>query len=159
PPPAPETLGLRISRTAEGTPVHSAGAYGSAQAGRGLLDRHILLVKERVAFAKLTDTYDILDPASGQTIGIAKEEPPTWAKLLRLAVGKQSLPTSVNVYEHEGAPAVLSVRRGFTVLRSKINVVAGGRNLGYFKSKLISIGGGFTVFDHKDQQVAEVKGD
>jgi len=37
--------------------------------------------------------------------------------------------------------------------------VSGGRNLGYFKSKLLSFGGGFNVFDAKEQQVAEVKGD
>ena len=35
---------------------------------------------------------------------------------------------------------------------------AGGKPLGYFKSKLISIGGGFNVFDNQNQQVAEVKG-
>jgi hypothetical protein len=38
-------------------------------------------------------------------------------------------------------------------------VVAGdGTSLGYFRSKLISIGGGFHVFDDRDQSVAEVKG-
>ena len=107
---------------------------------------------------KLTDTFDILDPASGQTIGIAREEPPGWAKWLRLLVNKQMLPTSVNIYEHEGAPPVLSIHRGFTFLRSKVDVVAGGQSLGYFKSKLFSIGGGFNVFDNQNQQVAEVKG-
>jgi len=41
----------------------------------------------------------------------------------------------------------------------KIRVVAGNKqSLGYFKSKLLSIGGGFNVYDNQDQQVAEVKG-
>jgi uncharacterized protein YxjI len=70
------------------------------------------------------------------------------------------LPTAINIYETEGQPPVLSVRRGFTFIRSKVRVVSGdGRNLGFFRSKLLSIGGGFYVFDHADQQVAEVKGD
>ena len=108
---------------------------------------------------KLTDTYDILDPATGQNIGLAKEEPPTWAKWLRLVVNKQMLPTAVNIYECDGQPPVLSIQRGFTFLRSKVRVVAGhGESLGYFKSKLLSLGGGFNVFDNADQQVAEVKG-
>ena len=54
---------------------------------------------------------------------------------------------------------MLSIKRGFTFLRARLRVFAGdGRSLGYFRSKLISIGGGFFVFNHADQQVAEVKG-
>ncbi len=126
--------------------------------GRPLLQRTAFFVKERIAVLKLTDVYDILDPASGQTIGIAKEEPPVWAKWLRLVVKKHRMPTAINVYEAEGQPPVLSIKRGFTFLRSKLNVVSGGRSLGYFKSKLLTVGGSFNVFDHADQQVAEVKG-
>lgn len=159
------TAGLRIARaepaaeeaTAGADPLGYSGA--SANGSKSLLDRRMFFIKERVAVLKLTDTYDILDPANGTTIGIAKEEPPSWAKFLRLVVNKHKLPTAINIYEGEGAPPVVSVRRGFTFLRSKLQVIAGGRNLGYFKSKLISIGGGFLVFDANDQQVAEVKGD
>ena len=125
-----------------------------------LLERTTFFIKERVAVLKLTDTYDILDPATGQPIGIAKEEPPTWAKWLRLAVKKHTLPTAMKIYEGEGQPPVVTVRRGFTFLRSKLQVTSvDGRKLGYFKSKLLSIGGGFLVFDSQEQQVAEVKGD
>ena len=60
-----------------------------------LLQRQTYFIKERVGFAKLTDTYDLLDPASQQPIGIAKEEPPGWAKWLRLLVNKQMMPTTV----------------------------------------------------------------
>ncbi len=125
-----------------------------------MLERTTFFIKERVAILKLTDTYDILDPASGQTIGIAKEEPPVWAKWLRLVVKKHMMPTAINIYENESQPPVVSIRRGFTFIRSKLSVTAeDGRSLGYFKSKLISIGGAFSVFDHADQQVADVKGD
>ena len=135
----------------------SSGPF-AAQANRSLLERTSFFVKERVAVLKLVDTYDIFDPATGQQIGIAKEEPPIWAKWLRLVIQKHMMPTTVNIYEQEDRPPVASIHRGFTFIRSKIRVVAGGRPLGYFKSKLISIGGGFNVFDNQDQQVAEVKG-
>jgi len=161
-PPAPQAAGLRISRAAAEAPAPAATAsatYGGGHHQGGLLGRTTYFVKERVAVLKLTDTYDILDPMSQQVIGIAKEEPPTWAKFLRLVVEKRKLPTAVNFYEHEGHPPVLSIKRGFTFLRQKIRVVAGdGTSLGYFRSKLISIGGGFHVFDDRDQAVAEVKG-
>ncbi len=125
---------------------------------RSLLERTSFFVKERAGLLKLTDTYDILDPATGLNIGIAREEPPIWAKWLRLVIQKHMMPTTVNIYEQEGQPPVLSIHRGFTLIRSKIRVDAGGKPLGYFQSKLISIGGGFNVFDNQDQQVAEVKG-
>jgi hypothetical protein len=137
-----------------------AAVAAAGYAGASLLQRTTFFIKERVAGLKLTDTYDILDPATGRPIGIAKEEPPTWAKWLRLATNKNKLPTAIKFYEQEGQPPVLSIHRGFTLIRSKIRVTAGdGRNLGYFLSKVITLGGGFKVFDHADQPVAEVKGD
>lgn len=156
PTPPPEAAqGLRFS----GGASPSAAASALAPAPRALLERTTFFVKERVALLKLTDTYDILDPVTHQQIGVAREEPPAWAKWLRLVVNKHTLPTAVNIYETEGQPPVASIHRGFTFLRSKIRVVGpGGRALGYFKSKLFSLGGGFHVFDHADHQVAEVKG-
>ena len=163
---AASSPGLRIA----GSATHAGGAAVAepepavaAQRGgyteRSLLKRNTYFVKERVAVLKLTDTYDIFDPATGQQIGIAREEPPVWAKWLRLVINKSQMPTAINIYETEGQSAVVSIRRGFTFIRSRVRVVAGdGRDLGYFRSKLISIGGGFHVFDAEDNQVAEVKG-
>lgn len=128
-----------------------------------LLGHRHYFVKEHVAVLKLTDVYDILDPETQQPLGIAKEEPPSWAKYLRLVVNKHFLPTAVNVYEAGGAagrPPVVSIRKSFSFLRANVSVVDGtGRPLGYFKSKLFSLGGGFWVMDTADRQVAEVKGD
>jgi uncharacterized protein YxjI len=157
--PAPPVGGIRLRVAGAAAPTESAESSPALSANRRLLERTTFFIKERVAMLKLTDTYDILDPATGQSIGLAKEEPPGWAKWLRLVVNKQLLPTAVNIYEYDGQPPVLSIRRGFTFLRSKVRVVAGhGESLGYFKSKLLSLGGGFNVFDNADQQVAEVKG-
>ncbi|MFO1487805.1 MAG: phospholipid scramblase-related protein [Verrucomicrobiota bacterium] len=158
PPPAPPVAGgLRIGTSTHAAPAPST-AYG-ADDGRPLLQRTTFFIKEHTGFLKLTDAYDILSPTTGQKIGIAKEEPPVWAKWLRLAIKKHRMPTAINIYEDENQPPVLSIKRGFTFIRTKIRVFAGdGRALGFFRSKLISIGGGFHVFDHAEQQVAEVKG-
>ncbi len=138
----------------------SPGQNNTTSAIIMLLNRPTYFVKERVAFAKLTDTYDILDPATQQPIGIAKEEPNPWAKWLRLVVNKQMMPTTVNIYENEAEPPVFSIHRPWSFWRTKVKVTgAGGEPLGYFKSKIFSIGGGFFVYDHQNQQIAEVKGD
>src|SRR6187399_1580545 len=106
-----------------------------------LLDRRELLVKERIAVLKLTDTYDLFDLASGQPIGMARDEPPGWAKYLRLLLNKKLLPTTINIYESESAPPALSLFKGPSFLRCTVRVERGGRVLGSFRSKLFSLGG------------------
>jgi|SRR5262245_8480788 len=141
-------------------PSNPPPSTASAEQRPELLDRQTFLVRERVGFAKLTDTFDILDPSTQQTIGIAKEEPPAWAKWLRLLVNKRLMPTTVNVYEAEGRAPTLSIHRSFTFLRAKIEVrESGDKPMGYLKSKLFSLGGGFRIYDLRDQEVAELKGD
>ena len=107
-----------------------------------LLGHRHYFVKEHVAVLKLTDVYDIIDPETQQPLGIAKEEPPSWAKYLRLVVNKHFLPTAVNVYEAggpAGGPPVVSITKSFSFLRANVTVADGtGRPLGYFKSKLFS---------------------
>lgn len=125
-----------------------------------MLTRNRFFVKEHVGIMKLTDTFDIIDPDTEQQIGIAREEPPGWVKAARLMVSKKFLPNQVNVYEDEQQPPIFSMLKSFTLFRSKVRVVDGnGTELGYFLSKILSLGGGFHVFDTQDRQVAEVKGD
>jgi uncharacterized protein YxjI len=125
-----------------------------------LLDRRTFFVKERVAFVKLTDTYDIIDPESGAPIGVAKEEPPGWVTLLRLLNTKHFLPTTVNIYEDEASGPLFTLKKGVSFLRAKVTVEdARGLPFGRFESKLFSLGGGFFVVDNDGVRVAEVKGD
>jgi uncharacterized protein YxjI len=124
-----------------------------------MLDRNTYVVKERVGFMKLASTYDLLDATSGAPIGVAKEEPPGIVKYLRLAMNNKWLPTVVNVYERETDPAVLSIHRGVALFRPKVHVTAGGRELGYFRAKVLSIGPSFRIFDMQDQEIGSVKGD
>jgi uncharacterized protein YxjI len=124
-----------------------------------LFQRRRFFIKERVSLLKLCDTYDILDPDTKQSVGIAKDEPPTWAKLLRLIVKKPLLPTVVQVYETEGSPAVITLRKRPGFLHTTVVVTDPTRGeIGRFKSKLFSFGGGFHVFDKSGRKVADVKG-
>ena len=124
-----------------------------------MLDRKTFLVKERVGFLKLVDTYDILDPASGSTLGTASENVSGFLKALRLVVSKRLLPTAIEVRSGAAPTPVLTIKRsGF--FRPTVRVLDGqGELVGTFKSKLFTIGGGFFLLDAGGQQIGEVKGD
>ena len=124
-----------------------------------LFDRKTYVVKERVGLMKLVSTYDLLDPHSGASIGVAVEEPPGFIKYIRLFMNNHWLPTEVKVYEREGFPPVLTIHRGVALFRPKVDVRTGGRSIGYFKAKLLSIGPSFRIFDANDSEIGLVKGD
>lgn len=125
-----------------------------------LLDRRTVFVKERVAVFKIRDTYDLLDPESGQPVGVVKEETRGWARWLRLLVGKALLPARVNVYEREELPPVVTLRKQPGFPHTSVFVRnARGQDVGSFRSKLFTLGGGFRMFDATGQEIGEVKGD
>ena len=122
-----------------------------------MFDRKAFLVKERVGFLKLSDTYDIFDPSTGAQIGIAREQVGPLLHVLRLLINKRLLPTVVEVRESETGPVLLTIRRSAT---SRVTVQSRtGGELGRFKSKLFALRAGFRVFDTSERQVAEIKGD
>lgn len=124
-----------------------------------LLDRQTFLVKEQVALVKLTDRYDIFDPETGEQIGFAKEETGLFIQLLRLITNKQWLPTTVVVKEDEASDPVVTISRGFSFLRSQVDVIDhNNTSVGFFRSKIFTIGGGFTVHSPEGEQIADVKG-
>ena len=126
-----------------------------------MFDRRHYAVKEHVGMLKLHDQYDIFDMDTNEKLGMAIENVGVMKQLLRLVVNKKMLPTTIEFKPgDENGPVVLTIKRGLTFLRAKVDVLdAAGTAIGYFKSKLMSIGGGFYVYDTADQQIAEVKGD
>jgi len=129
-----------------------------------MLARQNYFIREHVGFMKLTDTFDILDPETQEQIGIAKEKVGGFMKLLRIIVNKRILPTKVFIYEgsdpQDESKLLFSIQRGFTLFRSKVDVLnPDGSLIGWFKSKVWSLGGAFRVFDVQGQEVALVKGD
>ncbi len=126
----------------------------------GLLDVRTFLVKEQVGMLKLTDKYDIFDAATNEPLGQAVEEPGTLATILRLFLSKKLMPTTVVVRETGSEDAVFTIHRGVALFSTKVTVKdAHGTMLGYFKSKVFSMGGGFYLFNPENQQIGEVKGD
>lgn len=127
-----------------------------------MLDLKAFLIKERVGFMKLTDVYDIWDPATGAKVGEARETPEAWQKWLRLVVDKRFLPTQVTVLGPDGAGNIPQVvmNKPFSFLKSRLEVRDGvGRHLGTLVSKVFSLGGGLRIYDAQEREVADMSGD
>jgi len=118
------------------------------------------LIRERVGLLKLADTYDIVEADTGAQVGVAHEKPHWAVHVLRFLIDKRLLPTTVFIAPTMDAAPVLSIHRGPAFFRSKVSVKSGdGKEIGYFRSKFLSLGGAFRVFDRHDNQIAEIKGD
>jgi uncharacterized protein YxjI len=64
------------------------------------------------------------------------------------------------VRERDDTPVLMTLRRGASLLLARVRVLDGmDTEIGLFKSKLFSLGGGFDVLDAQQQPIAEVKGD
>ena len=117
------------------------------------------MVKEQIKFFKSHHTYDIYDGDTEEQIGIAEEKRDFFTRIFRWFVSKQLMPTRVEVRETSDNSLVFVITRGWYLFRSRVEIHdADGMMIGYFKSKLISFGGGFYVYDKSDKQFAEVKG-
>ncbi len=123
-----------------------------------MLDKRTYFVREHVGFMKLHEAYDILDPETGEVIAEAREEAPPLRKILKLFMSKTLLPFEI-VLTGASGKKILTIRRGFTFLRSRVEVYdAADQLLGTFQQKLFSIGGRFKVLDAQGVEVAELKG-
>lgn len=124
-----------------------------------MLNRKSFIVKEKIELMKVTGTYEIIDPENKQPIGVAKETLIWWLVLLRLLISRRSLPMTVLVTDTAGA-TVLTIKRGFSFIRPVVEVFnAAGNKIGSFRSKVLTIVGGFKVLNAQDQEIAEIKGD
>jgi uncharacterized protein YxjI len=129
-----------------------------------MLNRKMYFIRERVGLLKLVDTYDILDPETKLQLGIARERVGGFIHVLRFLINKRLLPTKVFIYEGENpedeSRLLFSIQRGFTLFRSKVNILdRAGNIIGWFQSKVFSLGGAFRVFDADGNEVALVQGD
>ena len=125
-----------------------------------LFDRNALFVLEKVAFAKLTDTYELFDPATQMTVGEVRDEPSAWAKWFRLLVNKSLMPTRFQVYESGRPDPVMTVVKHPQFLRPRMEVHFLGRLLARFQGRIFSWRHVFDVLDPvSGQPMAELRGD
>ena len=124
-----------------------------------MLERNRFVVREHVKFLTDRNTYDILDADTGEPVGTAEEHIGPTVRLLRWFVSKHLFPTRVEVREKPDDSLVFTIRRGGYIFRSRVEVLdSQGELVGSFRSKVLTISGGFRVYDKHGNEFAEVKG-
>ena len=123
------------------------------------VNQNLFLVKEHVGLFKAANNFDVFCPNGGGKLMECREpDLGLVTKLLRFTDYKRMTPFNVVITGADGRP-VLSVRRGVSLLLSKVDVLnASGVRIGGFKQKLFSIGGAFSVLDARDNEVCTLKG-
>jgi uncharacterized protein YxjI len=126
-----------------------------------VLNRNLFLVKEHAGLFKAANNFDIYDPETKDQILQCREDRlGIFTKMLRFTRYKQMTPFDIEVRTPSGEP-VLHVRRGISILLSKVDVLDGdesGTRIGGFKQKFLSIGGAFSVLDSGDNPICQLKG-
>jgi len=123
------------------------------------LNRNLFFVKEHVGMFKAANNYDVLDPETSEPILHCREEKlGFFTKLLRFTDWKRSTRFDIQITTPQGEP-VLRIKRGFSLFRSKVDVLdENDRRIGGFRQKMLSIGGAFTVLDDHDMPICMLKG-
>ena len=123
-----------------------------------MLTKDTFFIKQQAS--SLTETYDIYDPVTGHQIASAKEDVSGFIKFGRIIFKKGHFPTKFNIFESGNKMPTLTINKPFSFLTSKFTILDKDNNsIGYFKTKVVQLSRGFSVYNEKDQLVAEVKGD
>lgn len=116
-------------------------------------------VREHLGFLKLQDRFDILDAETRELLGYVAEENPAWINWTRLLLQKHRMPTTLVVRSLADAAPLLRLERGWRFWRSKIRIYGpDAALLGYFESKILTLGGGFHVYNAQGARVADIRG-
>jgi uncharacterized protein YxjI len=124
-----------------------------------MLERNRFAIQEHKKVLSSVQSYDIRDADTGDIIGTAIENIGFLTKSLRWVMSKQFLPTVVEVHEKPDDSLVFTLRRGWYLFKSSVEVHdSQGQLVGTFRSKFFTISGGFHVYDKDGNYFAHVKG-
>lgn len=124
-----------------------------------VLNKNLFIIKEQVGLFKSANSYDILDPETGEEI-IHCREPNLGqlTRMLRFSRYKTCTPFNIQMTTPSGDP-VLQVKRGISIFLSKVDVLdADGNRIGGFKQKFWSLGGAFKVLGADDEELCTLQG-
>lgn len=120
-----------------------------------MLEKNMFVVKEKVKLLSSRNSYEILDEA-GAVIGTAEQKTGGLAAILGMVLGDP--PTRIEFREKPDDSLVFTIRRrGY--LFKKVEVVdAQDKLVGRYKAKMLSLSGGFHVYDMDGKHIAEIRG-
>lgn len=123
------------------------------------LSRNTFFIKEHVGAFKASMNYDIFDPESLEQVLFCREDGlGFFTKLLRFTDYKRMTPFNA-IVESLNGEQVLRVERGYTFIKSKVDVFNDkDEQIGYLEQKLLTIGGKFEAYDINGRYLFTVKG-
>jgi uncharacterized protein YxjI len=124
-----------------------------------ILNKNLFLVKEHVGFFKAANNFDIFDAETNQLILNTREDHlGFFTKMFRFTDFRRMTPFHIEIKTTNGEK-VLSVKRGFTILRSDVEVFdERDKLIGIFKQKFFSFGGRFDIQDKEGRDLCTVQG-
>lgn len=124
-----------------------------------ILKRNDFFVKEHRGILKAANNYDIFDPYTQEQIMYCREENlGAFTKLFRFTDYKTMTPFDLIVRDMNGNQ-VVRIRRGFSWFRSKVEVLDENNIvIGYFRQRLLTIGGKFDVLDANGSLLCTLRG-
>lgn len=124
-----------------------------------VLAHNVYFVKEHVGMFKAANSFDILDPNSGEPLLLCREPKlGIITKLLRFTDWKRLTPFNIEVQLPNGRP-IITIKRGVSLFLSKVEVFdENNQKIGGFKQKFFSLGGAFSVLGENDQPLCDLKG-
>jgi uncharacterized protein YxjI len=124
-----------------------------------ILKHHLFFVKEHRGIFKAANSYDIYDPETREMLMTCREEDLGFlTKLFRFSSYKSMTPFNL-VVKDMSERQVVRVKRGFSWFRSKVDVYDENEILiGWFRQRLLTIGGKFDVFDAGGTMLCTLKG-
>jgi uncharacterized protein YxjI len=124
-----------------------------------MLECNRFAIQEHKKVLSSVQSYDIRNADTGEVVGSARENISGFTQTMRWFVGKNWLPTTVEVRETPDDALVFTLRRGWYLFKSRVEVHdSQGQLVGYFRSKFFTISGGFDVYDKDGKYFARVKG-
>jgi uncharacterized protein YxjI len=124
-----------------------------------VLERSRFVVREQAKLLSDRNTYAILDGDTGEQVGTAEERIGSVVRLLRWFVSKHLMPTRVEVREKPDDSLVFAIRRGPYAFKARVEVLdAHGELVGFFRSKVLTLGGALEVHDKDGHRFANVQG-
>jgi len=123
------------------------------------LSKNVFLIKEHVGMFKASNNFDIFNPENGSQMMVCREPNlGVFTKIFRFTSYKKMTPFNIVISDNQDKK-ILSVKRGFTVFRSDIEVLdENDRLIGLFKQKFFSFGGKFEIHDNNDKHLCTLQG-
>ncbi|WP_026705867.1 phospholipid scramblase-related protein [Flavobacterium soli] len=124
-----------------------------------ILNKNLFLVKEHIGMFKAANNFDIYDPENNQMIMTTREDNlGFFTKLFRFTDYKRMTPFHLEIKTTSGEK-IISVKRGFTILRSDVEIFdEKDRLIGLFKQQFFSFGGKFNIEDKDGRPVCTLQG-